>query len=74
MVPDEKLLPSQRNAATASKKTTSKIVTSNNDALLRQETNKENLQDVEVQDLGLGLGKSAQHKLLLYSGYSPEWY
>jgi hypothetical protein len=24
--------------------------------------------------LGLGLVKSAQHKLLFYSGYSPEWY
>ena len=27
------------------------MVTSNNDTLLRQETNKENLKDVEVQDL-----------------------
>jgi hypothetical protein len=47
---DEKLLPSQRNAATASKKPTSKMMTSNNDTLLQQETNKENLQEVEVQD------------------------
>ena len=51
MVSDEKLLPSQRNAATASKKTTSEMVTSNNDTLLPQETNKENLQEVKVQDL-----------------------
>ena len=47
---DEKLLPPQRNAATASKKTTSKKLTSNSDYIPRQETNKENLQEVEVQD------------------------
>jgi hypothetical protein len=50
VVSDEKLLPSQRNAATASKKTTSKMVTSNNATLQQQETNKENLQEVKVQD------------------------
>jgi hypothetical protein len=51
VVSDEKLLPSQRNAATASKKTTSKKLTSNSDFVQRQESNKENLQEVKVQDL-----------------------
>jgi hypothetical protein len=51
VVTDEKLLPSQRNVATASKKTTSKKLTSNSDSVQRQETNKENLQEVKVQDL-----------------------
>jgi hypothetical protein len=51
VVSDEKLLPSQRNAATASKKTTSKKLTSNSDSVQRQETNKENLQEVKVQHL-----------------------
>ncbi len=31
-------------------------------------------QEVKLDALGLGLAKSAQHKLLLYSGYSPELY
>ncbi len=31
-------------------------------------------QEGKQDELGLGLAKSAQHKLLLYSGYSPEWY
>ncbi len=105
VVPDEKLLPSQRNAATDSKRAIKKK-NSNNDDVSLQSTNKENVLEAKAQyisdtpvsnlhlayahtkqkeatetkeargvpNLGLGLGKSAQHNLLLYSGYSPEWY
>ena len=50
VVSDEKLPPSQRIAATDSKRATKKK-NSNIDSVQRQETNKENLQEVKVQDL-----------------------